>query len=370
MFGVNEADPRRSRRARPIVRRRVRRGRRGRRATGRVRTPGRRRAHAALVRAVRSGRRDRDRSRAARRASTRRSGRSQPTATASSSPVCNRARTPSTARRPDPRPARRRDQLRSAPDTEDIVTERTLKDRAAIVGVGATPYYRRGRSLPADADGAREQGDPRRARRRGPHASTTSTASRSTAWASTRRSSRSARRPRGALHRRAHRRRRRRGRFGRARGGGDRERAWPSASCQRDDAAAGRTAASARRSRRVASPARCVLRAAVAGGCFHPTVGADGARARCSRCSCSGTCTSTARRASTSPRSRSRPATTRSARPTSLMQEPLTREQYFDARMISDPLCLYDFCMECDGAVAVVTTSAERARTCGTRRCT
>jgi acetyl-CoA acetyltransferase len=49
-------------------------------------------------------------------------------------------------------------------------------------------------------------------------------------------------------------------------------------------------------------------------------------------------------------------------RSTSLMNEPLTREQYFAARMISDPLCLYDFCLECDGAVAVVTTSAERAR--------
>jgi acetyl-CoA acetyltransferase len=49
-------------------------------------------------------------------------------------------------------------------------------------------------------------------------------------------------------------------------------------------------------------------------------------------------------------------------RPTALMREPLTRDQYFDARMISDPLCLYDFCLECDGAVAVVTTSVERAR--------
>jgi acetyl-CoA acetyltransferase len=49
-------------------------------------------------------------------------------------------------------------------------------------------------------------------------------------------------------------------------------------------------------------------------------------------------------------------------RPTALMREPLTREQYFAARMISDPLCLYDFCLECDGAVAVVTTSSERAR--------
>ncbi len=49
-------------------------------------------------------------------------------------------------------------------------------------------------------------------------------------------------------------------------------------------------------------------------------------------------------------------------RPTALMQEPLTREQYFGARMISDPLCLYDYCLECDGAVAIVTTTAERAR--------
>jgi acetyl-CoA acetyltransferase len=49
-------------------------------------------------------------------------------------------------------------------------------------------------------------------------------------------------------------------------------------------------------------------------------------------------------------------------RPTALMQQPLTRDEYFDARMIADPLCLFDFCLECDGAVAVVTTSAERAR--------
>jgi acetyl-CoA acetyltransferase len=49
-------------------------------------------------------------------------------------------------------------------------------------------------------------------------------------------------------------------------------------------------------------------------------------------------------------------------RPTSLMQEPLTRDDYFGARMISDPFCLYDYCMECDGAVAVVTTTPERAR--------
>ena len=49
-------------------------------------------------------------------------------------------------------------------------------------------------------------------------------------------------------------------------------------------------------------------------------------------------------------------------RPTALMRDELTLDDYFDARMISDPLCLYDFCLECDGAVAVVTTTAERAR--------
>jgi acetyl-CoA acetyltransferase len=49
-------------------------------------------------------------------------------------------------------------------------------------------------------------------------------------------------------------------------------------------------------------------------------------------------------------------------RPGALMKTPLTLDEYFSARMIADPLCLYDFCLECDGAVAVVTTSAERAR--------
>lgn len=49
-------------------------------------------------------------------------------------------------------------------------------------------------------------------------------------------------------------------------------------------------------------------------------------------------------------------------RPTALMREPLTLEQYFSARMIADPLCLFDFCLECDGAVAVITTTPDRAR--------
>jgi acetyl-CoA acetyltransferase len=49
-------------------------------------------------------------------------------------------------------------------------------------------------------------------------------------------------------------------------------------------------------------------------------------------------------------------------RPTSLRTEPLTLDDYFNARMISDPLCLFDYTMESDGAVAAVITSAERAR--------
>lgn len=42
--------------------------------------------------------------------------------------------------------------------------------------------------------------------------------------------------------------------------------------------------------------------------------------------------------------------------------KPLTREEYFAAPMIADPHCLYDFCLETDGAIAVIVTTAERAR--------
>ncbi|SHN17092.1 thiolase C-terminal domain-containing protein [Cryptosporangium aurantiacum] len=49
-------------------------------------------------------------------------------------------------------------------------------------------------------------------------------------------------------------------------------------------------------------------------------------------------------------------------RPTALKRDPITLDDYFNARMIAEPLCLFDFCLETDGAVAVVTTSLERAR--------
>jgi acetyl-CoA acetyltransferase len=49
-------------------------------------------------------------------------------------------------------------------------------------------------------------------------------------------------------------------------------------------------------------------------------------------------------------------------RPKAFKRTPMTLDDYFSARMIAEPLCLFDFCLETDGAVAVITTTLERAR--------
>jgi acetyl-CoA acetyltransferase len=50
-------------------------------------------------------------------------------------------------------------------------------------------------------------------------------------------------------------------------------------------------------------------------------------------------------------------------RPDAIMHDKkITMDDYLKARMIVEPLCLYDFCLVNDGAVALIITSAERAR--------
>jgi acetyl-CoA acetyltransferase len=45
-----------------------------------------------------------------------------------------------------------------------------------------------------------------------------------------------------------------------------------------------------------------------------------------------------------------------------MFERTLSLDEYFDARWVSEPLCLYDACLESDGAGAVVMVSAARAK--------
>lgn len=49
-------------------------------------------------------------------------------------------------------------------------------------------------------------------------------------------------------------------------------------------------------------------------------------------------------------------------RPGSIMRDlPMTMADYFNARMLNDPFCLFDYCLETDGAAALVLASAAQA---------
>jgi acetyl-CoA acetyltransferase len=49
--------------------------------------------------------------------------------------------------------------------------------------------------------------------------------------------------------------------------------------------------------------------------------------------------------------------------PNALLREPMTMDDYLNARLICDPIRLYDCVLPCGGGEAIVVTSAERART-------
>jgi acetyl-CoA acetyltransferase len=52
-------------------------------------------------------------------------------------------------------------------------------------------------------------------------------------------------------------------------------------------------------------------------------------------------------------------------RPDAIMHDKkLMMDDYLSARMVVDPLCLYDFCLVNDGAVALIISSADRAHDC------
>ena len=55
--------------------------------------------------------------------------------------------------------------------------------------------------------------------------------------------------------------------------------------------------------------------------------------------------------------------------PTAIYRDPLTMDDYLDARMITTPFGLYDCDVPCDGAVAVIVSAVDAARDWPSRRC-
>ncbi len=51
-------------------------------------------------------------------------------------------------------------------------------------------------------------------------------------------------------------------------------------------------------------------------------------------------------------------------RPKAVRRKPLSDEEYWNSPMLADPLRRLDFCLDTDGAVAVITTTMDRARDC------
>lgn len=51
-------------------------------------------------------------------------------------------------------------------------------------------------------------------------------------------------------------------------------------------------------------------------------------------------------------------------RPKAVRRKPLSDEEYWNSPMLADPLRRLDFCLETDGAVAVITTTMDRAKDC------
>ena len=51
-------------------------------------------------------------------------------------------------------------------------------------------------------------------------------------------------------------------------------------------------------------------------------------------------------------------------RPKAVRKNPLSDEEYWGSPMLADPLRRLDFCLETDGAVAVITTTKDRAKDC------